>query len=466
MKIIQLRAENFKRLKVVEITPDGALVQITGVNGSGKTSVLDAIESALAGGKHLPDEPIRRGERSATIRLDLGDVTVTRRFTPKDSSLIVEAASGARFPEPQRMLNDLISSISFDPLTFARSEAVKQLEMLKRVVTIDIDLDVLAGKRQRDYDARTEANREATRLRGQASGITVPPDLPDAPVSVDDLITAIEEAGTVNTEIETRKTRRVEAAAAVAAGKASAQERRDRAASLRAQALELDDQVASMEKKAAELQDRIDKAPALPEPVDTAPIRLQIETARHTNAGIEARVRRNDIEAQAKTQEDKSAALTTAIDGYDVAKAEAIARANMPVPGLSLGEGMVLYNGLPFSQASGAEQLRVSVAIAMAGNPKLRVLRIQHGNDLDAAGLRLLREIVEKNDFQCWIEQVDESGKIGVVMEDGAVAGAPLPKPIAADQPAPAAQAADPEALRPKKKAGAKKPRPADDGGL
>lgn len=49
MKIVSLTAENVKKLTVVEITPAGNLVQITGKNGQGKSSVLDAIWWALAG---------------------------------------------------------------------------------------------------------------------------------------------------------------------------------------------------------------------------------------------------------------------------------------------------------------------------------------------------------------------------------------------------------------------------------
>jgi len=101
---------------------------------------------------------------------------------------------------------------------------------------------------------------------------------------------------------------------------------------------------------------------------------------------------------------------------------DAIAAAKMPVEGLGFGDGEVTYNGHPFAQASGAEQLRVSVAIAMAGNPKLRVLRIKDGSLLDSKSLALLEEMADLNDFQVWIESVDESGTVGIVMEDGAVA--------------------------------------------
>lgn len=57
MKIVKLTAENIKRLKAVEITPTGALVEVTGKNGQGKSSVLDAIWWALAGAEHIQTVP-------------------------------------------------------------------------------------------------------------------------------------------------------------------------------------------------------------------------------------------------------------------------------------------------------------------------------------------------------------------------------------------------------------------------
>lgn len=48
MKIIRLDAANVKRLKAVEITPDGTLQVVTGANGAGKSSVLDATADGTA----------------------------------------------------------------------------------------------------------------------------------------------------------------------------------------------------------------------------------------------------------------------------------------------------------------------------------------------------------------------------------------------------------------------------------
>ena len=72
MRITEFRAENFKRLKVVSIRPDGNMVEITGRNGSGKTSVLDALFVALAGTRHIQREPIRLIQQDCQLTVDVG----------------------------------------------------------------------------------------------------------------------------------------------------------------------------------------------------------------------------------------------------------------------------------------------------------------------------------------------------------------------------------------------------------
>ena len=126
MKILKLTAENVKKLRAVEITPTGELVEITGKNGAGKTSVLDAIWWALAGTKHIQAVPIRTGATKARIRLDLGELIVERRFTPVGSTLTVEKADGARYTSPQGILDALLGALTFDPLAFVGQEPREQ----------------------------------------------------------------------------------------------------------------------------------------------------------------------------------------------------------------------------------------------------------------------------------------------------------------------------------------------------
>ncbi len=84
MRILELRAENFARLRAIEIRPDGHLVQITGANDEGKSSTLNAIWACLKGRSAAPPVPIRKGCEQATLRVSLGrdsvEMTVTRTF--------------------------------------------------------------------------------------------------------------------------------------------------------------------------------------------------------------------------------------------------------------------------------------------------------------------------------------------------------------------------------------------------
>lgn len=423
MKILRLTAENVKKLKAVEIVPDGSLVQITGPNGSGKSSVLDAIYMALAGSKAIPSKPVRAGADKARITLDLGEVVVTRRFTAAGgTTIVVEAENGARFPSPQKMLDDLLGALTFDPLAFSRMEPKKQLETLRGLVTIDVDIDELDRLNARDYDERTEANRKAKQLRVQAEGIKVDPAAPHEPVDVSELTAELERAGQHNADIERRRGNRERAAAQIADNRRLVKAESERAAELRRQADEIEKNALALERQTDELQAKIDAAGELPAPIDTSEIRAKIDQAAEVNAAVERNIRRRSLEAQAAEAEQESAALTELMDERKRQRDAAIAAATMPVPGLSFGDGEVIYNDLPFAQACSAEQLRVSVAIAMAANPKLRVLRIKDGSLLDENGLRLIAEMAAERDYQVWIERVDTSGKVGIVMEDGAVA--------------------------------------------
>src|SRR3989337_3692096 len=93
----------------------------------------------------------------------------------------------------------------------------------------------------------------------------------------------------------------------------------------------------------------------------------------------------------------------------------------MPVPGLGFGEGSVTFDGVPFDQAETSAQIRVGVAIAMAANPKLRVIRIKEGSFLDPDNLALIAEMARAHDYQVWLERVDTSRQVGVVIDDGQV---------------------------------------------
>ncbi|KMO23108.1 ATP-binding protein, partial [Methylobacterium aquaticum] len=185
---------------------------ITGRNGQGKSSVLDAIWWALAGTSHIQAVPIRKGENEARIRLDLGEIKVTRTFKRQEdgtfpTKILVESADGARYPSPQRMLDSLLGARSFDPLAFTRMDGKDQLEALKRFVP-GVDFDAIDKANKADFTKRTDVNREARTLRSQAAGISLPEDAPSERIDDAALVAKMQQAGEHNALVERRRANR------------------------------------------------------------------------------------------------------------------------------------------------------------------------------------------------------------------------------------------------------------------
>lgn len=434
MKIVKLQAENIKRISAVEIEPKGNLVQITGKNGQGKTSVLDSIWWALSGASHIQAAPIRQGETQARIRLDLGEVIVTRTFSKTaesdcaTSSLSVENADGARFPSPQRMLDGFLGQLAFDPLAFSRMSGKDRSDVLRQFVP-DVDFAAIEAANKCDFDKRTYANRQAKEAQAMADNIIVIGQEPEAEaVSEDTLVKQLAEAGKFNTELEQRRGRREQAKKDIEVLSVRAQEILLLSETKKQEMLEETERVYLASQKEATLiaekmnglADKLIKAEALPDPIDVSELQTQIADARAVH---EKRVRitakkqhqENALHAKAESEE-----LTKKIAERNTEKAKKILEAKMPLDGLTMGmDGVVILGGVPFEQASDAEQLRASIAMAMALNPKLRVIRVRDGSLMDEDSLALVAKLAEEKDYQVWVESVDSSGKIGFVMEDG-----------------------------------------------
>lgn len=393
LTIVRLTAANVKRLRAVTITPDGNMVVLSGRNGQGKTSVLDCIEYAIGGGKDICAEPVRRGEDSAEIVCDLGDLVVRRRFVAGGGTTVeVTDRNGLRFPSPQKVLDELYSRLSFDPLDFARQEAKAQLDTLRGL----LGLDFSEQDRRHDglYAERTAVNREHKAAVARLQAMPEHAGIPAAPLSAGDLAGEVQRAQTHNAEVTRR---------------------RDRMAAIDTRARQLQAEIDAL---ATEYQD-LARKPA--DVIDVAPLIARLTNLDQTNAKVRANQQRAEVAAAVEAKKKQSDELTAQIDAIKTQKAERIAAAQMPVPGLSFGDAGVLLNGLPLDQASAAEQLRVSVAIGLAMNPRLRVLLIRDASLLDQDSVRMVAEMAQQAGGQLWLERVETDQATTVVIDDGQV---------------------------------------------
>ncbi len=424
LHILTLEIENVKKLRAIRIHPDGSLVVVGGKNGQGKTSTLDAIEMALAGGRSIPQEPVRRGARKARIVVDLGELVVERTFTAKGTQLVVRGKDGVAKDGPQALLNKLYSEVTLDPLAFAHMDPKKQDETLKRI--LGLDFSELDREWQTLYEARRVENRVTKDLDARLRAMPPPrPGLPSDEVKVSDLITELTRLQAVVTQNE--QARRGVAAKisnakslekSVGEKRAEIMDLEAAINRLRNQLTELEDELNARE---TELEDEVTAAQELVDP-DLDETRARIESAEDTNRHVRAAQQRVAVENQVAASEKKVRDYTNALGAIEEQKRDQLGAAKFPVPGLGFDESGVTLNGIPLAQASDAEKLRLSVAIAAALSPRLKVALVREGSRLDADGLKLLATLAAEQGLQVWLEKVSDDGAgCTVVLEDGMV---------------------------------------------
>lgn len=418
MKIVSLAAENIKRLVAVEIKPEHNIVEITGRNGQGKTSILDAIFWALDGNKAIQSKPVREGADSGYIRLDLGDYIVTKKFKVKDDgditiSLTVENPDGAKYGSPQELLNKFLGDLTFDPLAFARMKPRDQVMALRGLVK-DYDFDAAEKRSKQIFADRTDVNRTVRDLKAQIDAIPLPEGDTQERVDVTALMQELEAAMDANTRTQQAIARRDNLEGDIVALQASIESKRQE---IRA----LENAIRHNELQIEECRDLIGDI-VVGDLIDIEPISAKLRSADEVNA-IAARVDESKrLKKQLQDAEAKSREMTKQLDDIASTSAAAVRAANLPIDGLELTEEEVLLNSVPFSQASDAEQLRASVAIAGAMNPTLRVIRVRDGSLLDSDSMSMLTRYAEESEYQIWVETVMSGRETAIVIEAGEVA--------------------------------------------
>jgi DNA repair exonuclease SbcCD ATPase subunit len=419
-RLIGLRAENFMRLRVVEQTfENGApVIRICGRNDQGKTSFIEAIACALGGEKLAPKVPIRRGADEAEVTVQLSDLIVTRKWRQTEegiaSTLTVKSPDGMKHGSPQKLLNALIGELSFDPLAFTRSEPKKQVETLKQLV--GLDFTILNVQRKTHFDNRTAVNAEVKGLRALVDGIKLV-NAPDEPVDVAQLLK--EQAAAIEEQRRYDGLRR--AAEEAQRDHARAQTRVLDAKAALAKAQKDLEEATAAEVKAQEREEEAAGEFAVAVKPGLDAIREQLVKAQETNELVRQKKSREEAGAKLYAKEREAADLTEKIEGIDQRKRDALSAAKFPVAGLSFTDDRVTLNGVPFEQASQANQIRVSLAIGLALNPRLKLVLIRDGSLLDADMMRVVAEMAQEAGAQVLIERVLIPGEVGVVIEDGLV---------------------------------------------
>lgn len=416
-KIINLAVENVKRIKVVQITPDGNTVIIGGKNGNGKSSTLDAIAMALGGKKLIPNKPVRDGEETAKIELDIGDYIITRHWTnPETSYLKLVTKDGGKITNAQKILDNIVGNLSFDPLEFATMEPSKQFDMLREITGLDFsELDKeFASVYQDRRDVNRDGQKIKTRLDTEFQSIDENMEIND----IDDVKKEKAEAQQFNQNLEEQKNE-VDKLAQQIDTNLKYQEQLEEDLKIISQKLE------NAKESHKILKEQFEDHPydSRIQPKDLSEFDKKLESWFELKAIYDKAQVKKEVLKDRDITRDKYKKLDDRLKEIDATKAKMISEADLPIEGISFGNKEVLFKGIPFNQLSTSEQIRISMSIAISQNPKLKIAIIKNGSLLDSDAMKEIKAISEEKDFQIWIEKVSDGPEAGqIYIEDGAVA--------------------------------------------
>jgi len=419
MTVVSLEVDSFQRLTAANVRPSpSGLVEVQGRNAQGKSSLIEAMMAGLLGKAGASDLPITEGEHGAEVKIDLGEIIVTRKWTrdsggsPK-SKLSVTAADGSTIRSPQGVLDYLTGQFA-DPVSFLGMRPADQAKTVLGITGLDADLARLEDEAEGIFDRRRDANRDHDRLAQAASRIAEEVrGLPEPPTegSIEELTAQLQQANETNAEVDRLMSVQ--------------RESRERGTELGERRQRLLAEIEQIDVSLEEHRSRWSDADAQLKEVtrvETAPI------AEALKAHEDAQRFQGRRDLLASTQESLAQAeqsresLNADLEAKRAEINELIAGAPFPIDGMSYDSETkaIAINGIPFSKASQAERLKAAAAVALAGTAKIRVMFIRDASLLDHASLEVLVKAAEESGFQVWAEIVaNENNGVGIWIEDG-----------------------------------------------
>jgi len=418
MHITGLQAENFKRIKYINVEiPEGKTeLQIIGDNDAGKSTFMDAVEAALSGAKGAHFEPIRHGEEQATIIIKLKDkkekLIVTKIFKKdkKPSLVIKNEDSSITFNSPQELLDSFIGALSFDPLTFYNMKPDAQYDTLKDMLKLG-EIDKLEEQSDIDFTNRTLVNRNLKDKEAQLKGLGEIIILTEY-IDVNKLVNKLQKINERNTQIdiEFEKHRQTQAKRI---------DKEKEIKNLEIKLIALKNELNYLKTEEANFSDT--------EKENVNDLRNQIKTAELNNKNYQEAKSKQDKQIELRKDIEaltvKSEAYTNVLAARDKRKLELLSKTEMPIPGLSIQDKIIRYEGTALQECSTSGKMKVSFAIGMALNPKLRNIFIRNASLLDNNNLGIIRDLAKEKGYAIWLELLEHKNKgkniMQVMIENG-----------------------------------------------
>lgn len=405
MKISKLEIENVKRVKAVSLEPtQNGLTVIGGRNNQGKTSVLDSIAWALGGDKFKPTSARRDGSVVPPyLHVEMDNGLVVERKGENSSLKVIDPAGRKG---GQQLLNEFVEAFALDLPRFMEQTSKEKANVLLRIIGVEEQLKKLDYDESTTFNRRREVGRIALQKQKYAEELPLYPDVPKEPISASELILRQQEILAKNGENQRLRNEY-----------ANLVSRRDElTAKLAELQNELDALLPKLEIAAKTTAELVDES--------TDEIRESLLNIEKINTKVRANGERERAEIEAEQYKKDYDALTAEIEDLRAARTKLLDNANLPLPGLSVTDGELTYNGVKWDCMSGSDQLKTATAIVRRLNPKCGFVLLDKLEQMDIDTLREFGAWLESEGLQAIATRVSTGDECSIIIEDGTAVAA------------------------------------------
>ncbi|WP_373118120.1 AAA family ATPase [Holdemania massiliensis] len=421
VKINQLEIENVKRVKAVKIEPTAnGLTVIGGRNSQGKTSVLDSIAWALGGDRYKPSQAQRDGSvLPPQLHVELSNGLIVER-KGKNSDLKVIDPSGRK--GGQQLLNQFVEQLALDLPKFMSASGKDKAQTLLQIIGVGDQLAKLEMDEQKLYQERLYIGRTADQKDKFAKEMESYDNVPKEPVSASELIRQQQDILARNGENQRKRER-------VSQYEYLVNTKTEEVVRLQQQ---LQIKQAELQQIQADLQ--IAKTSALDlHDESTEELERNITEIDELNRKVRANLDKEKAEEDARIYKNQYDALTVQINDIRQAKLDLLKGADLPLPGLSVQDGELIYQGFKWDNMSGSDQLKVATAIVRKLNPQCGFVLLDKLEQMDLQTMQEFGAWLESQGLQAIATRVSTGDECSIIIEDGTV----VEQPAATDMQAP-----------------------------
>lgn len=449
LRVAALRISNILGISEAEIKP-GKVTLIEGANGTGKTSLLEAIRSSLLGGHDAT--LLRKGAESGEIVLVLDDGQEIRKtVTAEKTDVTVTHPDFGQLKKPRSIIEKLCDAFALNPVDFLIAKKETRLQLLLAAIPMKVSkmdlagvlalcespvncdrhaLQVIADIEKELYDERRTVNRSLKEKQATVGELkkALPQEpgngnwkenLNKAKAAQRQFITECDEA---RQKLDRHFQERVDEArnAAIAERYNQELERDRRLEEIRK---EYADKIGAAQDHFLERNNEINQT-ANEAYADLTKERQQGESG-HAQAVAEAEAAAQAftraqaardhvaaLEALIPPLEQQSKDLTVGLADLEGIKSDLLDQ--LPIKGVEVHEGDIVVDGIPFDRLNESRRVRLAVDVAMLRAGSLPILCVDGLESLDSKSIAALEDVAVEKGVQLVLAKVTD-GPLSVV---------------------------------------------------